>query len=240
MAAHIRPHDGLQRDMSHAWPDQPVTSGIYSVAHLPSGRSYIGSSLNVFQRLRSHRGELRRGKHAIKDLQAAWTRDGEEAFTFHVLQLCWSPEMLLACEQFYLDARPDAFNRTRVVIAPSQDPAVAGKIKVAVAVAFATPSYKANQSAAQRRSWADQEIRERRVAGLRKAASRPDYRQHRAAASRTQWARQKAEGWCPQRTLEARVRFGEASRIRWANPEWRATTVAAQKAARRARASRGR
>ncbi len=51
-----------------------------------NNKAYVGSSINsIEQRWSRHRGDLRRGKHASPQLQAAWNKHGEDAFIFTIL-----------------------------------------------------------------------------------------------------------------------------------------------------------
>jgi hypothetical protein len=90
--------------------------GTYEIAHLPSGRAYVGSSDNVTRRLRAHRGLLRRGEHFNRALQEAWDRDSEEGFAFRALEPC-AVAQLRQVEADLLAARGPArvFNTSPVV-----------------------------------------------------------------------------------------------------------------------------
>ena len=78
-----------------------MTIGIYRI-FLPDGRSYIGQSCNVERRLREHRNNLNRGATKSPKLQSAWTKYGEAAFAFEVLETCDSDE-LTTREQWWMD-----------------------------------------------------------------------------------------------------------------------------------------
>lgn len=80
--------------------------GVYLIIHLLSGRMYVGGSTDITGRYTFHRYMLRRGLHSSRALQELWTRDGEQAFEFRTLEYC-APDVLLACEQAWLDAAPD-------------------------------------------------------------------------------------------------------------------------------------
>lgn len=68
---------------SHAAPP----SGIYVIRNTVTGDFYIGSSVNLHQRLRLHRWRLRNDRHTNPRLQAAWAKHGEPAFIFDVICL---------------------------------------------------------------------------------------------------------------------------------------------------------
>lgn len=77
-------------------------SGIYGIFNLVNGKVYIGSAINLRQRLRQHKIDLSKQKHRNYYLQNAWNKYGENEFDFHVLEHC-PKERLLEREQFYLN-----------------------------------------------------------------------------------------------------------------------------------------
>ncbi len=79
-----------------------MTSGIYQITCIPTGKIYIGSSRDIDQRWRSHLRIFRLGKHFNSHLQNAWNKYGEQAFVFDVLEFC-SIDRLSEREQVYLD-----------------------------------------------------------------------------------------------------------------------------------------
>lgn len=79
-----------------------MASGIYSIT-APSGKRYIGSSINVARRWREHLRRLRLGTHRNPALQASFNKYGESQLTFALLELCDSSE-LIRREQVYIDA----------------------------------------------------------------------------------------------------------------------------------------
>ncbi|WP_309573269.1 GIY-YIG nuclease family protein [Deinococcus sp.] len=61
--------------------------GIYSIAHVPSGRTFLGYSVNVDAILNRTRFELQTRTHRHVALQGDWTAPGPEAFVFGVLDI---------------------------------------------------------------------------------------------------------------------------------------------------------
>ena len=99
--------------------------GTYEVRHLPSGRAYIGASVDVNRRLLAHRGMLRRGAHFNAGLQAAWEADGEEAFAFNPL----AEHAVLGlrdCEAATIESRNGLVFNTSPVVQPGCRAANAG------------------------------------------------------------------------------------------------------------------
>ena len=83
-------------------PSIPQTSGIYKIVCSVTGKIYIGSSINLWQRKIAHWRDLRGRAHHSRHLQRAWDKYGEVAFVFEVLELVLSP-FLIEREQYWLD-----------------------------------------------------------------------------------------------------------------------------------------
>ncbi len=80
-----------------------MSVGIYCITNTLDGKVYIGSSVNMWRRFRSHRQHLRLQKHANPYLQYAWNFHGEAAFEFKPLLEC-SVDNLLMYEQRAIDS----------------------------------------------------------------------------------------------------------------------------------------
>ena len=78
-------------------------SGIYSITHIPTGKVYIGSAVNIGKRWLNHLNDLRKGIHHSKHLQHAWNRYGEGSFLFSMLELVPDIDSLVKVEQDWLD-----------------------------------------------------------------------------------------------------------------------------------------
>lgn len=93
--------------------------GIYQILCSVSGKSYVGSSRRIYQRWFQHRQDLRKSKHHSPRLQLAWSKHGEDAFAFSVLEEC-SIDELFVREQFHLDMKKRDYNsmpKVRVITA---------------------------------------------------------------------------------------------------------------------------
>lgn len=87
------------------------TNGVYAITHKESGKQYIGSTgIGFAKRWGSHRHYLRRGKHPNPKLQHAWTKYGEEAFEFTVLEVITDEKTLIPREQHWLDTAKPEYN----------------------------------------------------------------------------------------------------------------------------------
>ena len=66
------------------------------------GRCYIGSAVDLKNRIREHFNALQKGSHPNKKLQLAWFQSGEEAFSYRIIKRC-STEQLLQHEQRFIE-----------------------------------------------------------------------------------------------------------------------------------------
>ena len=69
-----------------------MTCGIYSITCVIDGKVYVGRSVRIESRWKSHKNALRRGDHSNAHLQRAWSLYGEESFKFEVLEECSKEE----------------------------------------------------------------------------------------------------------------------------------------------------
>lgn len=90
-------------------------NGLYEIIHQPTGRAYIGSSVDVERRLKAHRAMLRRGIHDNRWLQRTWARDGEDAFVLRALEECDEARLREREAEVIAARRPDVFNLSEVV-----------------------------------------------------------------------------------------------------------------------------
>lgn len=79
-----------------------LKSGVYTITHLPSGKRYIGSSLDVRQRLATHKWALKRGSHANPFLQNSYNKYGKDEFSFQKILVC-APADVIFYEQKIMD-----------------------------------------------------------------------------------------------------------------------------------------
>lgn len=88
-----------------------MTSGVYVIEHVGSGKQYVGSASNIPARWRMHRHMLRNNKHHSTYMQRAWNKYGEDAFLFAVVE---KTNLLLAREQHWIDTLNPVYNTCRV------------------------------------------------------------------------------------------------------------------------------
>lgn len=105
--------------------------GIYGIECRATGKLYVGSSCRIYRRWWQHRRNLRRGVHTGVYLQNSWTKHGEAAFQFSILEEC-SRDALAEREQHYIDALKPALNSMPIVF-PRKAPSPEMKAKIAAA-----------------------------------------------------------------------------------------------------------
>ncbi len=86
-------------------------AGVYKIID-GKDRVYIGSSVNMKNRISNHKRDLRNNRHSNKKLQRSWNKYGEEFFYFEELETC-SKADLIAREQYWLDTSQPYYNILR-------------------------------------------------------------------------------------------------------------------------------
>jgi group I intron endonuclease len=82
---------------------QKKQAGVYAIVNHTTGKVYVGSAAyGTYNRKCEHLAELRAGVHCNKYLQRSFTKHGEAAFEFTVLEEC-DPADCLRLEQWWMD-----------------------------------------------------------------------------------------------------------------------------------------
>lgn len=89
-------------------------SGIYCIINITNQKKYIGSSINMYQRLLKHRSCLRKNYHQNRKLQNSWNKYNENYFDYYILEYC-NEDILEQQEQFYIDTLKPELNITLIV-----------------------------------------------------------------------------------------------------------------------------
>jgi group I intron endonuclease len=159
----------------------PRISGIYIITCTPTSKIYIGSSVNIRNRCREHRGILRKGKHHSRHLQNAWNKYGEENFVFDVLHPCDEGD-LMVFEQWYLDTLcpygKRGFNIAKNAQAPAMGLEVSletrKKLSESTKAFWSTPEGRAKKKAASTGRIMTDETKEKIAAKQRGVPKPPD------------------------------------------------------------------
>ena len=80
----------------------PRASGVYQILCRPTGKVYVGSAVDLYERWRDHRRYLRQGSHHNFYLQQAWDEYGEENFEFLVIEFL-DEGKIIEREQYWID-----------------------------------------------------------------------------------------------------------------------------------------
>lgn len=75
---------------------------VYKIRNVVNDKFYVGSTINMKERARTHRNRLRRGNHHSVHLQAAWNKYGEDCFRFEVVEEFDAVELLRPAEDRWL------------------------------------------------------------------------------------------------------------------------------------------
>lgn len=98
-----------KRTISFPLADLPCSPGLYALTNRQTGSVYIGESVNLLQRLRSHRSMLEQGKHFCRSLQADFGSYGIENFEVSILAEgpgYENADTRRKCEKAYIDLLP--------------------------------------------------------------------------------------------------------------------------------------
>lgn len=90
-----------------------IKSGIYVIINNLSGKFYLGKSINVNKRLKSHKWYLRKGNHQNIHLQRAFNKDKEENFSFYLLEQ-FESNGLLEREEFLISTLKPQYNLRQI------------------------------------------------------------------------------------------------------------------------------
>lgn len=90
--------------------ESPVMSGVYTIRNPRTGNFYVGSSVDVFRRLRAHLHQLRGGRHHSYRMQALWRKYQDQSLEFCVETIDLERQTSLAIEHYVLQNMTPAYN----------------------------------------------------------------------------------------------------------------------------------
>lgn len=86
--------------------------GVYSIRNEHNDKRYIGCSINIEKRWKSHKYMLKNNKHENSHLQGAYNKYGEDAFEYSILECC-DMSVLKDREEYwiaYYDSKNNGYN----------------------------------------------------------------------------------------------------------------------------------
>jgi len=167
--------------------------GVYRIRCCTSGYAYIGSALDIEQRLKHHRRTLQENICVNKVLQFAWNVFGEGNFAFEIVETC-EKEQLLDRESFHAEQTEFLFNLGKVVRRP-KGMTPEGRLRCSEAAKRAHKEGRLGTPTWRAATWEGLPERGRKLSADRKPLSK----EQRQAASERMIAMQ-VEGKVPPRT----------------------------------------
>lgn len=83
---------------------------IYTIYCRETDTHYVGRSVELEKRWRSHRNMLRTGTHYNTRMQSDWDTYGEESFVFTLINTAEDKDTAIAMEQTYIDSFDNKYN----------------------------------------------------------------------------------------------------------------------------------
>ncbi len=77
-------------------------SGVYCIINKINNKIYIGSSINIQERIYNHKTHLNKNIHCNKYLQSSYNKYGKDNFEFDILDLC-SPDIMHSIEKYWIN-----------------------------------------------------------------------------------------------------------------------------------------
>ena len=86
-----------------------MNSGVYIIENEVTGGAYIGSSVNLYNRMSQHIATLSNNKHYNRYLQKIYNKYGKNILSFRILIYC-DPENCILYEQRFIDFYKPRYN----------------------------------------------------------------------------------------------------------------------------------
>lgn len=88
----------------------PYKSGIYCIKNTTNNKTYVGSSSNIYYRLKRHLSDLYKNRHGNKHLQNSFNKYGKESFEAFILEYC-DIKILESRERYYVNQLKSEYNK---------------------------------------------------------------------------------------------------------------------------------
>lgn len=94
--------------------------GIYHIKNIITGKVYIGSSVDIQSRIKTHRFSLKKNKHHSVKLQRSYNKYGKNNFLFEIIELCDKNDLEIKEKEWinYFNSYYNGYNTTDQVNAP--------------------------------------------------------------------------------------------------------------------------
>lgn len=79
-----------------------MITGIYKIKNIVTGKFYVGSAVDIKERWRNHKSQLRHNKHHSIKLQRSYNKHGVDNFVYEIIEECFE-DVIIKREQFYID-----------------------------------------------------------------------------------------------------------------------------------------
>jgi len=79
-------------------------SGVYKITCKNNNKFYIGSSIDINRRLKTHISLLKNNKHSNPYLQRAWNKHGVQNFKYEIIETIYDIKQLSIREKYWLDS----------------------------------------------------------------------------------------------------------------------------------------
>ena len=81
--------------------------GVYYIQNLVSNKFYVGSSFDVYNRIKSHLNLLQRNCHTNIHMQRSYNKHGQDKFAWGICEEVFDIDQLLVVEQLWIDVMGD-------------------------------------------------------------------------------------------------------------------------------------
>ncbi|MNN29467.1 GIY-YIG catalytic domain protein [compost metagenome] len=137
----------------------------YALHHDKSGRTYVGSTGNLYARMSQHRTDLKRGVHKNPNLQEAFNDDPKFSMSFMATE---SKEQAVEIEQHLITTHHSSgrlLNIATDAINPGAGQVISDeqkeKLRSATQQQFSDPEYRQRHSEIIKQKWEDPEYRQK-------------------------------------------------------------------------------
>lgn len=137
--------------------------GIYKITSNATGKVYIGSSLDLWNRKKRHMSFLKYGKHSNKIIQRIYDKYGEKDLLFEFIEYC-EKELIVEREQYYINMfrsfdKKIGMNIRRCAYS-ALDYIPSENTKKKISQSHSTDESKSKRSEISKRLWENKEYRE--------------------------------------------------------------------------------